>query len=93
MTTVNSYPMNITPLDDVKRRKDRHGKKFLSFRARAEASGSARDRTVRVFGEDVDQMAPQLVKNVTISARVSYDTFTGTDGRRSQVMRLVSLAA
>lgn len=93
MTMLNSYPMDITPLAHVTRRKGKNGSKYLSFRALTETGGKTKERTVRVFGPNVDDMAGLLRKDVKVSGRVSYDSFTGEDGRRSQTMRLVSIAA
>lgn len=89
-----SYPMTITPLVAVRAQKDRQGRKYLSFRATAAFGAEVQERTVRVFGEaNVARMAPRLLKGEAVSGRVSYDSFTGTDGQRAQALRLVSLAA
>lgn len=92
MSPLRSYPMDITPLVPVKRRKDRFGHKFLAFRARTEASGRTQERTVRVFGDDVEVMINSLKEGVKVAGRVAYDSFVGEDGRRSQTMKLVSIA-
>ena len=93
MNQDKSYPMTITPLDAVRSRKDSRGKPYLSFRAHTESGGRAKERTVRIFGDDVATMGPLLHKGVAVAGRVAYDSFVGKDGRHSQSMRIVSIAA
>lgn len=89
----NSYPMNLTPITHVTPRTNKWGKKYLSFRAAAESTGHTQERTVRVFGEQVEQVMGRLKETKTIAARVSYDSFTGPDGKHSQTLRVVSLSS
>lgn len=93
MTTLNSYPMTITPLSNVTRRSGKGGSKYISFRADVESAGKISQRTIRAFGPRVDEALPKLRKGVPIEGRFSYDSFTGVDGNHSQTLRIVSLAA
>lgn len=93
MPVPNSYPMTITPLVDVRRRKDAGGRPYLSFRARTQTAERSTEKTVRCFGPNVADFIGQLRKEVPVSGRLSYDSFTGGDGKQSQSLRLISLDA
>lgn len=90
----DSYPMTITPLTPVRAQTDRKGRRYLSFRAQAATADESGERTVRVFGEgNVARMMPHLRKDAPVRGRVAYESFTGSDGKRAQALRLVSIAA
>lgn len=90
----DSYPMTITPLVQVRALKDRQGRRYLSFRANAATSSESGERTVRVFGDaNVTRMLRHLQKDVAVSGRVAFESFTAKDGQRAQTLRLVSIAA
>ena len=92
LMAINSYPVTLTPIEDVVRLSDGSGRPYLSFRATAAAAGRTSTRTARVFGgPNVERMTRLLQRDVPIAARVAYDAFKGADGRRAQSMRIVSI--
>lgn len=93
MPTVPTYPMTITPLSEVTRKRDRQGRGYLSFRAEVDAGEGRSQRTVRAFGAKVAESLPMLRKGVAVKGRFSFDSFTGGDGSHSQTLRIASLAA
>lgn len=91
---MQTYPMTVTALKRVTRRKDKNGKPYVSARMMVGAGDKpATERTVRAFGPMAATAVAMLQKGVPVQARVAYDSFSGEDGTRGQTLRIVSLAA
>ena len=92
MAALVSYPMTITPLVEVRKRRDRNGRAFISFRAAVSAGDRKSERTVRAFGPRVEDNLKKLRKGIAVEGRFSFDSFDGDDGSHSQTLRIVSIA-
>ena len=89
--TEKTYPITFTPLEHVEVQKGKRNRNYLMFRASTETGSHVQERTIRVFGRNVEMMRKFLKKDQKVSGHVAYDSFKGTDGRHSQTMRLVSI--
>lgn len=89
---MQTYPITLTAMKRITRRKDKNGKPYVSARMMVStADKPATERTVRAFGPLAATAVAVLKKDVPVQARVAYDSFSGEDGSRGQTLRIVAL--